>query len=270
MTDSNYKASGPDGTTINIVDVSKDDLDAFGRDIDFDALDVMRTAPAMLTGAERLMLFNLIYCLRPQEYIEVGIRFGGASLIVSKAMDASSSDGKLYLVDASPEVADDTWKQIEHRSELIEGWSPGVLTDAAKTARAPFDFAFIDAGHQMEAVLRDSVGVFPFLADGAYLLFHDAYRTDVREGIDRFVTMHPASLVDVGMVTRQFTRGPDENPENPDERSCGFRLVQYRKQHGLRRPFVWVKGLYHRILFGLGRVMDFFRRAGRKLTGNGR
>ena len=270
MTDSNYRAAGPDGTTISVVDVSQDDLDAFGRDIDFDALDVMRTAPAMLTGAERLMLFNLIYCLRPQEYIEVGIRFGGASLIVSKAMDASTSDGKLYLVDASPEVAAETWQQIEHRSELIERCSPGILADAARKARAPFDFAFIDAGHQMQAVLRDSVGVFPFLADGAYLLFHDAYRTDVREGIDRFVAMHPASLVDVGMVTRQFTCGADENPEDPTERSCGFRLVQYRKQHGLRRPIIWVKGLYHRILFALDRVLGLFRRAGKKLFGTGR
>ena len=270
MTDSNYKASGPDGTTINVVDVSKEDLDAFGRDIDFEALDVMRTAPAMLTGAERLMLFNLIYCLRPQEYIEVGIRFGGASLIVSKAMDASNSKGRLYLVDASPEVAQETWRQIEHRSELIEGWSPGVLADAAKKARAPFDFAFIDAGHQMKAVLRDSVGVFPFLADGAYLLFHDAYRTDVREGIDRFVAMHPASLVDIGMVTRQFTHGPDENPEDSKQRSCGFRLVQYRKHHGLRRPVVWLAGFYHRVLFVLGRLLDFFRRAATRMSGNSR
>ena len=261
-----YNAVGPDGTTIDVVDVSKDDLDAFGRDIDFDALGVMSNAPAMLTGAERLMLFNLVYCLRPQSYIEVGIRFGGASQIVSTAMDASNSDGRLYLVDANPQVSEDTWARIEHRSEIIEGWSPGILAEAAEKAHAPFDFAFIDGGHQMKAVLRDSVGVFPYLADGAYLLFHDAYRTDVREGIDRFVAMHPASLVEMGMVTRQFTRGHDEDPGNPAQRSCGLRLVQYRRQHGLRRPFVWFKGLYHRILLVLDRALEFPRRIGRKVT----
>lgn len=266
MTSKAYKADGPDGTTLDVVDASQDDLDAFGRDIDFDAMDVLRWAPAMLTGAERLMLFNLIYCLRPQHFIEVGIRYGGASLIVAKAMDASASDGKLYLIDAQPEVSDDTWARIEHRSELIEGWSPGVLATAAEKAGAPFDFAFIDAGHQMEAVLRDSVGVFPFLADGAYLLFHDAYRTDVRNGIDRFVAMHPGSLVEVGMVTRQFTRGPDEDPTNPDERSCGFRLVQYRRQHGLRRPFVWFRGLYYRALFMLDSGVELIRRIVRRVT----
>ena len=118
----------------------------------------------------------------------------------------------------------------------------------------------------MEAVLRDAVGVFPFLADGAYLLFHDAYRTDVRNGIDRFVAMHPGSLVEVGMVTRQFTRGPDEDPTNPDERSCGFRLVQYRKQHGLRRPFVWLKGLYYRTLFMLDRGAELLKRIVRRVS----
>ncbi len=266
MSNGNYTAQGPDGTTISVVDVSKDDLDAFGRDIDLDALTVLRNAPAMLTGAERLMLFNLIYCLRPQKYIEVGIRFGGASLIVARAMDASGNDGKLYLVDAEPEVSPETLESIQHRSEIIQGWSPYVLKEVAGKAGGQFDFVFIDAGHQMEAVMRDAMGVFPFLADGAYLLFHDSYRTDVREGIDRFVAMHPASLVDCGMVTRQFTRGPDEDPSNPDERSCGFRLLQYRRAHALRRPVVWMKGVFYRISYFGMRLAHLGQRVVRKLS----
>lgn len=266
MTEKPYKAQGPDGISLYVVDSSKDDLDAFGEDIDFDAFEVMRSAPAMLTGAERMMLFNLVYSLRPQNYIEIGIRFGGASLIVSKALDASRSAGKLFLVDASPEVSPETWQQIEHRSELIAGWSPMILGEAASRAGAPFDFAFIDAGHQMRAVLRDAVGVLPYLADGAYLLFHDAFRSDVREGIDRFACMHPASIIDFGMVTRQFTCGPGLDPNDPGMRSCGFRLLQYRKRHGLRLPGVWLKGLYHRIAFIGDRARDQAKRVARRLT----
>lgn len=251
MNKKTYEAIGPEATQLAIVDVSKEDLDAFGRDIDFDALDTLRTAPAMLTGSERLMLFNLIYCLRPQNCIEIGVRFGGASLIATKAMDASGSDGRLYLVDDSPEIAPETWAQIEHRSVLIEGWSPGILPKAAKSARAPFDFAFIDAGHSTRAVMRDSVGVLPYLANGAYMLYHDAYRTDVRKAIDRFIYMYPGSLIDFGMVTREFTCGPDNDPADPITRSCGLRVLQYRKRRAWSRPLRRLKGLYDRLLFSV-------------------
>ena len=105
-----------------------------GTDIDLALLESIRTAPAWLTSSERLLLFSLIYSLRPRRYLEIGILFGGASLIVTKAMDASKSGGRLVLVDPEPQVAPATWAQIAHRSVILEGRSPEVLERAAAEA----------------------------------------------------------------------------------------------------------------------------------------
>src|SRR5688572_15655865 len=55
------------------------------------ALEVLSWAPAWLTGSERLLLFTLIYSLRPERYLEIGTLQGGSALIVSAAMDAFDS-----------------------------------------------------------------------------------------------------------------------------------------------------------------------------------
>ncbi len=52
---------------------------------------------------------------------------------------------------------------------------------------SPFDFALIDANHTYDAVRRDIGGVLPYLADRAYLLFHDANYPDVKRAIDEAV-----------------------------------------------------------------------------------
>ncbi len=238
--------SGPDQTRLEIWDVTKHD---YGGDIDFALLDEIRRAPAWLTSAERLLLFTLIYCLRPRRYLEVGILFGGASLIVAKAMDAVQHNGRLILVDSKPQVEDSNWRQIEHRSVLVQGWSPAVLKQAAKEAGGPFDFVFIDAGHQTNAVMRDAHGVFRYLSDGAYILFHDSFRLGVKRAIDRFVNIHSLSVVDFGLLTREFTRSEGTEADGSAQMSCGFRLVQYRRRHGRRKPINAFRGIWSRFVF---------------------
>jgi predicted O-methyltransferase YrrM len=194
---------GPDKITYSVYDVTSH---KHGEDIDFNLLDVVHTAPAWLSSAERLMLFALIYSLRPRRYLEIGILHGGASLIVTKAMDAVGYDGQLILVDNEPKVSSEHWQQMKHRSVLVKGWSPGSLNKAREAAKGPFDFVFIDAGHSKNAVMRDANGVFRYLEDGAYILFHDSYRWEVNQAINRFVQMHVSSVVDFGLITREFTR----------------------------------------------------------------
>jgi predicted O-methyltransferase YrrM len=205
-------------------------------DIDLTQLGVVRTSPAWLTTSERLLLFTLIYSLRPQRYLEIGVLSGGASLIVAKAMDAVPYTGRLVLVDLAPEISDSLWKQIEHRSVLVTGRSPGVLAEAAQAAGGPFDFVLIDASHDTAGVLRDVNGVVPFLAEGACVLFHDSFRRAVSAAIDIVVWTHASAFLDFGLVTREFTRSEDKVEVDGTTRvSCGFRLLRYRRPSRLAR-----------------------------------
>jgi predicted O-methyltransferase YrrM len=168
--------NGPDKVGFPIYNVNRHKP---GEDIDFKILDVVRTAPALLSSAERLMLFTLIYCVRPKRYLEIGILYGGASLIVSKAMDALNHNGHLLLVDKKPQIDSGHCQQIQHRSTLIEGSSSEILSKAWEVAGGNFDFVLIDATHSTMAALRDANGVLRYLEDGAYILSHDSFQKEV-------------------------------------------------------------------------------------------
>jgi len=231
---------GSDKITFPIYDVTHHRV---GEDIDFGLLDVVRTAPALLTSAERLMLFTLVYSIRPKRYLEIGVLHGGASIIVARAMDAVGYEGKMVLVDIDPQIDSTRWEQMKHRAILIQGGSPEILTEAREAAGGPFDFVFIDAGHSTHAVMRDANGVFPYLEDGAYLLFHDSCRPAVREAIDVFVRTHMSSIVDFGLITREFGILDETRKVDPDQLSNGFRVLQLRRRHGRMRPVNAVRGL---------------------------
>jgi predicted O-methyltransferase YrrM len=214
------------------------------RELDLSLFQVLNDTPAWLTASERLLLFTLIYSLRPSRYLEIGVLYGGASLIVSKAMDAAGYDGRLTLIDPEPQIDPVHWDQMSGRSVLLEGRSPGAIPEARRAAGGPFDFVFIDAGHSTEAVTRDAEGVLPHVQDGAYLLFHDSYRAEIAEAIDRFTRIHLGSIVDFGTLTREF-HSPEHASDGGDgERlSCGMRVLQVRRRHGRARPMNRLRGV---------------------------
>lgn len=230
------------------------------RHLDLSLLDVLNEAPAWLTQSERLLLFTLTYTLRPARYLEIGILHGGASLIVSKAMEAAGHDGRMFLVDPEPQVDPIHWGQMRERASLFEGRSPEILAEVRNAAGGPFDMVFIDADHSAKAILRDGEGVLPFLADGAYLLFHDSFRGEVQRAIDRFTHLHPGSMVDFGTMTREFhisdsQRSTGETPEF----SCGMRLLQFRKRHGRAHLLNYGRGGGERLRGALRRVRQILR-----------
>jgi predicted O-methyltransferase YrrM len=203
------------------------DVTAFPADIDLEALDVIRWAPAWMTRAERLLLYSLVFGLRPQCYLEIGTLEGGSALIVSTAMDASGNDGRMVCVELNPQIDPEHWSRIRSRATLLQGSSPDILSDAHKTAGCPFDFVFIDGDHTYTGVLRDANGVLPFVADGAYLLFHDSFFPDVARAIDIFVAQHSNQIVDFGILTREVTLQPQ--PQGEPIRWGGLRMMQIRR-----------------------------------------
>lgn len=192
------------------------------------ALEILNSTPAKQTASERLMLFTLIYCLRPLRYLEIGTFKGGSALLVAAAMDAADYPGKIICVDLRPQVDPENWKRIQHRATMVVGDSGKVLPEAHQVAGGPFDFIFIDGDHQEQAVIRDATEAAAVLAPGGYLLFHDSFCSGVKFGVDRFVLHSPGHWMDFGDVTREYTSVVQR--DGKEEPFCGFRLVKHQTE----------------------------------------
>lgn len=187
------------------------------------ALNVIYEAPAQMILSERLLLYSLVYGLRPTVGLEIGTAQGGAAMIISAAMDAAGC-GKLICIDPAPQISRDHLMQSAHRAFLIEGTSPEAIVRAYEHVGSPFDFILVDGDHSYSGVLRDIEGSLQFLHYKSYLLFHDAHYVEVEEAIEEALKRYP--LVDCGMVS------VESNPTNDFYRDKpivwgGLRLLRF-------------------------------------------
>jgi predicted O-methyltransferase YrrM len=183
------------------------------------------TSPAEMRMPERVALYSLIFGTQPRNCLEIGTFRGGSSAIICGAMD-DTGFGQLACVDPMPKIEPELWSQICNRCRLFEGPSPDILPEVAKQINAPFDFVLIDANHTYEPVRRDIAGVLPFLADQAYVLFHDANYPEVRRAIDESVAACD-QLTDCGMVSVE----PTVFYENGQSVTwAGLRLLKFQRR----------------------------------------
>lgn len=186
------------------------------------------SAPAQLSGTERLLLFALVRNLSPSVAVEVGTFQGGSATIITSALRSAGS-GRLWCIEPYPRLQID-WTRIADVATLIQEASPEAFATVARQIPGPIEFAFIDGEHSYEAVLRDTRGVLPHLADHAWLLFHDAASSLVGAAIDQVLREDP-HLQDAGMLGRYFNV-----QQWPGELYGGLRLLHFERHR--HRPWV--------------------------------
>jgi predicted O-methyltransferase YrrM len=155
---------------------------------------------AEMMEPERVLLYSLVFALKPSFCLEIGTFRGGSSSIICRAMD-DNGRGRLVCVDPELRIPDGVWASIRHRVTLIQGASPEALAEARKVVPSRFDLALIDGDHRYEGALSDIEGVLEHLEDGAYIVLHDCHFFDVRDAIREALRRHPDALVDCGVVS---------------------------------------------------------------------
>lgn len=146
---------------------------------------------------DRLLLFALVFGLKPKRCLEIGTYRGGSAEILVQALD-QCGEGRLVAIDPEPQISDATWERIRHRCKLIKAPSPEAIRSASRLVEGgQFDFVFIDGDHAK--AYADIQAVLPYLAPGAYVLCHDCYFELVERDIDRALRTYP-QLVDCGRL----------------------------------------------------------------------
>jgi predicted O-methyltransferase YrrM len=184
---------------------------------------VIYDAPALMAPQERVLLYGLVFALNPRRCLEIGTNRGGSAAITVAALDDIGGDGRIVCIDPVRLITDELWDSIRHRARFIQGPSPQALDDVG--ADGPFDFVNIDGLHDYDHAIADARGVLPYLADEAYIVFHDAYYFEVRQAIDQFIAENAGALNDIGVVARS----PNPEKERPEAIWGGVRVLRYQR-----------------------------------------
>jgi predicted O-methyltransferase YrrM len=111
-----------------------------------------------------VILGKIIRCLRPQNLLEVGTyRCFGTSIMALNA----PADASITSVDIK-QMNDPVHFRLKDRVQFVEGEFGKVAL-----GRGKYDFIFVDADHQFESVVADSIRAFELLKEGGVLLWHD-------------------------------------------------------------------------------------------------
>ena len=180
---------------------------------------VVFTAPSDMRIEERLFLYALVRGFRAERALEIGVLQGGGGAIIANAME-DNGVGIVVGLDPAPQVKVRP-HALHGRYRVIPMPSPEGLPAARAAAGGPFDFALVDGLHQYGQVRRDIDGLLPHLADGAYVLFHDAFHFGVATAIREAVAAD-SRLHDCGYTCR--TARVHHDPVTPYN---GFRLLRF-------------------------------------------
>jgi SAM-dependent methyltransferase/cephalosporin hydroxylase len=181
-------------------------------------------APALMSPHERVLMYSLVFALKPKRCLEIGTSRGGSASIIVAGLDDLDEDGRLICIDPVRWISDELWAALQHRTRFIQGASPEALLELNRDTDGPFDFVNIDGLHDYDHALADARGVLPYLADEAYILFHDSYYFEVEQAIDQFLKENGSVLTDLGMLARS----PNPEKDKPETVWGGIRVLRYR------------------------------------------
>lgn len=138
-------------------------------------------------------LLELVKELKPKRILEIGSLHGGTLWYWMNA----SKGAEIVSVDSGVQRFDSRFTEIEHdRINLWPKWeretsciitqirADSTLPETVESVReyAPFDFIFIDGGHDFNTAMSDWQNYWPMLKNGGLLAFHDiAYPDNNRE-----------------------------------------------------------------------------------------
>lgn len=195
---------------------------------------VVQTPAAQMLMPEKVLLYGLVFALKPRCCLEIGTFRGGSAAVICAAMD-DNGWGQLVCVDPEPQLEPEIGRQIAHRATVIAGASPQVLPRARRAVPEPFTFALIDGDHSKQGVLRDIEGTLEQLADEAHLLFHDSHYFEVAEAIDEALVRHAGMLLDCGTLSTTCKPESAEGSGVEDRQVVwgGLRLLRFQRRRAL-------------------------------------
>lgn len=168
---------------------------------------------------EAAYAFKTVRKNQPRCLLEIGRYEGGSTMLISVA---KSKEAKFISLDIEDRCNETIKKTLDKNTSLIMGDSKKFIPPCK------LDFIFIDGDHGFNGVKADFEHYFPYLNNGADILFHDAVRSGKyilnEPAVNYFVKTLEANpslkfIKDVGSI-RHFKKNDDNkrfSSKNPSD-----------------------------------------------------
>ena len=123
---------------------------------------------------QREFLNGIIRKFKPKKILEIGVRYGGSSIIILNAIN-DFKDSKLFSIDIdlSESIGNCTYKLFP---EFLPKWTVfkgNIATEFMQSIGDNIDMLLIDTAHFEPGEILDFLIVLPFLKEEAIVIFHD-------------------------------------------------------------------------------------------------
>jgi predicted O-methyltransferase YrrM len=157
---------------LNYITPTKEENDILNR------LNPLYTQYSEMFPGECEFLNALVLRTKPKKVLEVGVSSGASSVVLANAL--KETGGKLDSIDLAKTYYRNPDKPcgfvMEEYPELKSHqklWLGGLACTFMSEIGDGIDFAFIDTAHVFPGELLDFLMVYPYLAPGATIVFHD-------------------------------------------------------------------------------------------------
>lgn len=129
---------------------------------------------SLMVGNQREFLNGIIRKIKPKKILELGVCFGGSSIIILNAIK-DLPNSHLYSIELiSNEIIGSCVKN--HFPNLLKKWTlfkGGVAAQFMDKIGKNIDLAMIDTSHFEPGEILDFIMILPFLKEGAIVIIHD-------------------------------------------------------------------------------------------------
>ena len=135
---------------------------------------LLDTKCSQMYDNQREFLNGVIRKFMPHKILEIGVCFGGSSIIILNAIN-DFNGSKLYSIDLNSDdtVGECVYKYFPH---LLKNWhlfKGKVASEFMKKIGNNIDMLFIDTAHFEPGEILDFLIALPFLKEGAIVILHD-------------------------------------------------------------------------------------------------
>ena len=132
------------------------------------------TRCSQMFSNHREFLNGIIRKFKPHKILEIGVQYGGSSIIILNAIN-DIKNSKLYSIDLNSEqkVGECVYKYFP---QFLENWNlfkGNIATEFLEQIGNNIDMVFIDTAHFEPGEILDFLIALPFLKEEAIVIFHD-------------------------------------------------------------------------------------------------